>query len=356
MQSMIITSRWIGLVGLIATFLLASTADARTFRMTGNWTQNIGPNFQQPIAGGINHKPAARVTATSAAPAKLTIPINAFFDPVNNFNFPIPLTSLVQISTMFSFFGPVAPGVFSSGPKSSRPVNFSWCPGAAANPTCTSAGTLQPDMGDKQGRIQYTAGANQFGGTMQMLSAGLGSVSRPLGSAPTRVQHNPVGNPVGIPVGAGYASFFAVTFIGGPITTGAVCANGPCASAAGGAIIVPGTTTAFGSSTINDQTAMPWTTGMVTIQVVDQPISVTPTQITLTGSDARTDLGLGNLTLVAGGLLHQVTAVDTALEFGKVTMSFAPQDNLPSISPPGLAALAGLIIVGAGYAFRRRMR
>jgi hypothetical protein len=355
MQSRIISNKALGIACLVGVFLLASAADARTFRMNGHWTQNIGVNFQQPIVGGIDANQGTLVNVAGSSPATLTIPVNGFFDAENNFNIPIPLTSLVQISTMFSFFGPPQPGTFSSGPKTSRPVNFQWCPGAAANPACLSAGTLNPTQGTKQGRIAYTAGANQFGGTMRMLSAGLGAVTRPIATAPTRLQHNPVGAPIGIPVGNGYASVLTTTFSGGPITTGAVCANGPCGSAAGGAVIVPGTQTSTGSSTVNVQSVMPWTTGMISVNVTDDPTTATSPTFTLTGSDARTNLGAGNLTLVAGGLLQQIGTGDTAGEFSQVTMTFNAQ-QLPSISPPGLAAMGALIVFGAGYALRRRMR
>ena len=49
-----------------------------------------------------------------------------------------------------------------------------------------------------------------------------------------------------------------------------------------------------------------------------------------------------------------VVQVNTGNEFGIVRMNFAAR-NLPSISPPGLAALGALLVLGAGYAYRRRI-
>ena len=123
MQSRIISNKALGIVCLVGVFLLASAADARTFRMNGHWTQNIGVNVQQPRVGGIDANQGTLVNMVGSSPATLTIPVNAFFDPINQFNIPIPNTTIVQISTMFSFFGPSQPGTFSSGPKTSRPVN-----------------------------------------------------------------------------------------------------------------------------------------------------------------------------------------------------------------------------------------
>jgi hypothetical protein len=346
--------RFLTIALAICVTALAGTAEARTFRMFGIWTQNIGPNFQQPAIGGI---PVAfdgvPVNVQGSGVATVTIPVNGFTDPIATFIIPIQNTTLVQISTMFSFFGPSQPGVMSSGPKSSRPANFAFCPGAAANPACTTP-QIGGAQGTRHGIVAYTAGPNQFGGTMRMLSGGVGEVTRVLGTSPTRLQHNPVGNPVGIPVGAGYNLFFSTAFQGGPITTGGVCANGPCALATGGVVIQPGVITGMGATSTPEQTVFPFTTGMVTVLATDN--SPTGTGLfTSTGSDNRTALGAGNLTLIAGGLLQQDTqsGQDTGNEFAIVRMEFRPQ-NLPSFSPGSLAALGALLMVGAGYAFRKR--
>ena len=58
----------------------------------------------------------------------------------------------------------------------------------------------------------------------------------------------------------------------------------------------------------------------------------------------------GEVTLELGGEKYVLRP-----EFGVIVMNFAPR-NLPSITPPGLAALGALLILGVGYAFRRRAR
>jgi hypothetical protein len=333
---------------------LAGTADARNFRMSGKWLQSAANNFFLPAIGGIDATPGAMANAIGSGPATVTIPVNGFTDPVATFIIPIPNTSLVQISTRFSHFGPSQPGVMQPGTKSTRPANFAFCPGAAANLACTTPQTGGAQE-TKHGIVTYTVGANQFGGTMRMLAGGGGSVSSVIGTSPTRLQHNLVGNPVGIPPGAGFAQTFTIAVEGGVITTGAVCAVAPCVSAtSGNLIVVPGVQTAVGTDTSNTQTIFPWTTGMVTVRVTDD-LPTTSGTFTGTGSDNRTPLGAGNLTLVSGGLLQQNPNGNSSAESATVTMTFRPQ-NLPSMTPPGLAALGALLIVGVGYAHRRRLQ
>ena len=117
--------------------------------------------------------------------------------------------------------------------------------------------------------------------------------------------------------------------------------------------MVPGVVTGGGTSTSNGQTVFPFTTGMITVMVTDDLPTTTGT-FTGTGSDNRTPLGAGNLTLVGGGLVHGFTRGDTLPEWSIVMMNISPR-NLPSISPPGLAALGALLVVGAGYVLRRRI-
>jgi hypothetical protein len=75
--------------------------------------------------------------------------------------------------------------------------------------------------------------------------------------------------------------------------------------------------------------------------------------LTGTGSDNRTALGAGNITLVAGGMARRRPTNTTFGSVDTVTMTIRPQ-NLPSMSPAGLAALATVILLGAGYASRKR--
>ena len=76
---------------------------------------------------------------------------------------------------------------------------------------------------------------------------------------------------------------------------------------------------------------------------------------TVMGSDARTALGAGNLSLVAGGLNFRTTLAGQTgdASFQKVTLTLAPP--IPSLSPAGFAAAGALVLLAAGYAMRRRL-
>ena len=72
------------------------------------------------------------------------------------------------------------------------------------------------------------------------------------------------------------------------------------------------------------------------------------------GSDSRDAMGAGNITLVAGGTSYRIQAVQNFAALDVVHMRLLPFSALPGLSPYG-AALAGmLIVVSAGYLFRRR--
>jgi hypothetical protein len=73
------------------------------------------------------------------------------------------------------------------------------------------------------------------------------------------------------------------------------------------------------------------------------------------GSDARTPLGAGNLSLVAGGVsFRTVYAGETPYaSFQKVSLTLGAP--IPLLSPAGLAAAAALVVLAAGWALRRRI-
>jgi hypothetical protein len=367
-----------GALALVLLAGMAMQAEARQFRMTGNWLQNRSAQLQIPLFGGINNAPGAMVTANGTmnqAVADLTIKPGAFSQtgpPIPGLPglvVPLPKTTIVQISTMFFFAGPgtadslgnVGPGgtgFFVTGSKGTRPANFAWCPGAAANPACTTPQT-GGSQGSTHGIVAYTAGANQFGGTMAMLTGGAGSLSTLVGTAPIRVKHNSIGNLVSLPVGAMldgviggvYSGMTTLSIPAGPVTTGGVCAGGPCGT--NGVVLTPGVTTQLsGGNSSNINFGFPWTTGMIT-GIATEDLPVQPSTFTSTGSDNRTVLGAGNITLVAGGLSHRFPADSVFIMLDKITMTISPR-NLPSMSPTGIAALVTVLIAGAGYAVRRR--
>jgi hypothetical protein len=72
------------------------------------------------------------------------------------------------------------------------------------------------------------------------------------------------------------------------------------------------------------------------------------------GSDARTPLGAGNISLVAGGLsVRHDRGSDVAASFHKLKLTLAAP--IPSVSPAGAAAAAALMLLAVGYALRRRL-
>lgn len=350
MRSLLRMTLTAALAATLSMAMLASVAEARQFRMTGTWIHKVTPRLAIPLIGGADALPGAMASAIGSSPASFTVPTKVM-KGVGAFIFPIPQSDAVQLSTMFTVSAPGATGNFSPGTKTSRPANFGWCLGAAANPNCTTA-VVGGSQGSRPGLVRYTAGANQFGGTMQSLTVGLGSASLIVGTSPIRIQHNLLGGATGGLgwVGGPYANPVTNVQQAGPITSGAVCAGGPCGLA--GLIIQPGTTTAGGTTTTNFNFGFPWTTGMVTVKVSTLLPLLTST-FTETGVDNRTALGSGQIVMVAGGLSFRQPSTQTFTTFDTVTLRFAPR-NLPSMSPAGLAALAGLIAVGAGYAVRRR--
>jgi hypothetical protein len=358
--------RTIGRAGLVlvATIslvaMLASSANAREFRMTGKWLQQRGPNAQIPIFGGIPNKDGAMVSAMGTGTATLTIP-RGQFTGMNDLLLPLPIDTIVQLSTMFTFSGPAlattsvgGTGVMRAGTKPSRPANFSYCKGAAANPACTSPapGGAQ---GTEPGIVIYAAGPNQFGGTMQMLLTGGGSLSVVIGTSPTRIQHNLIGGGTmgGLQEQGGpYANMDTDFLPAGPITTGAVCARGTSAGN-NGLIITAGVASGPpGTDSTNTNTGFPWTTGMVSA-IVTTKLPTTNSTLTGTGSDMRTPLGAGNITLVAGGISHREPSIMHFASLDSISMVVKAR-NLPSMSPTGLAALATMITLGAGFASRKR--
>ena len=100
----------------------------------------------------------------------------------------------------------------------------------------------------------------------------------------------------------------------------------------------------------------PHTTGTVLVQ--QKTGSGGDDRFSVMGSDARTALGAGNLNLVAGGLARR----NQFAKLGGYHTSYGQFDELflvlapptPSLSPAGLATAALLLVLGVGYAQRRR--
>ena len=116
---------------------------------------------------------------------------------------------------------------------------------------------------------------------------------------------------------------------------------------------VPGIPAGSGTNSTNINTGFPWTTGMIYRHRDRGParaaLDLHAAPVPTTGPTSA----LGNITLVSGGISYRNPKDSMFIQLDKITMTLAA-DNVPSISPSGIAALVGLMVVGAGYASRRR--
>ena len=95
----------------------------------------------------------------------------------------------------------------------------------------------------------------------------------------------------------------------------------------------------------------PWTTG----QVIITNAAATPAEtFTLSGRDDRTAGGGGVIQMVSGALSTRAATGPNANR-GWVRLKLRSTAPLPSMSPLGLATTAGLMLLVAGYAMRRRI-
>jgi hypothetical protein len=345
---------------------LVGTAEARKFAMSGKWVQRRGGFYIPflPFSYGIPAIPGAKASVQPGG--TLTVPANQFGTTVATLVPMGPQPSVIQLSSHFTPIGPKSTGVFKAGHWMATRLfkDFAFCPGtpikpavgAAANPNCltpkSEAQGAPPGSGKAHGLIRYKAGTNAYGGTMQMISQGGGVMSFLIGAGPT-LMHNPFHTaPGAAPTeapGGPYANTSLTDVLpAGPITSGAVLSPH-------GLITVPGTVVGYGTTATWFHWGFPWTTGKVYLSGTNGG-PYTSTFATLTGSDARTPLGAGNITLVAGGIANGLHGSRrTYMSFDRITMKLAlPANPLPSMSPAGVAAGALLMVLAVGYALRRR--
>jgi hypothetical protein len=96
----------------------------------------------------------------------------------------------------------------------------------------------------------------------------------------------------------------------------------------------------------------PWTTGKIVIS--QSNAGGDGEKFTLSGKDARTINGGGTISMVSGALSRRNASGPNANR-GWVRLDLVPVPGVPSMSWMGLAATAGLMLVTAGYAMRRRI-
>jgi hypothetical protein len=387
---------------LLAALALAAPAGARKFQMSGNWVMRNGQVFlplqfaatamgtgmamthvsmgnltgaygfpNGPIPGG------GGVTATGSAPAALRVPPHRFvLDAMAGI--PLQGISLVQIATSFGVDAPFAAATLA---ESGGPGSFTWCPGDAL---CADlAGTMPASdppqgMGARNGRVIYRAGANRFGGAMQIGLRRGGVNSWIFSTSPAvRVAHASFAGqgtalralPVGA-LGAADAPALlhlepAAAFVTQPLTfmSGSLIVNpGPKVTTMLGLtntmtgptlFLGPGSGTG-GPPPHTSNYGFAHTTGTA---IAQQTWGEGGSDFfTFMGYDERTALGAGAIQTVAGGLSYRTTVLGAtpyaAMHRVRMTLG-AP---IPSMSPGGAGAAAALVLVAAGCALRRRLR
>jgi hypothetical protein len=356
-----------------------------------------------PVAGGIPGA-AAAVNATGNGPATFTVPGQVFTQNLGKQVVGLPFVpTVVQLSSQFVFSGPAGggsyltpqgaisamatpndpPGVFRAGAWAAQvgrlAASFAWCPGPN-NPACTGpgqAGNIYPHL------VQYSnPNPNKFGGTMAMMQGGSAVVSviiAPLAPPAFIAGHQLVGGLANLnpqAQGRGYAitdvdllaaAPARIAVAQAPPCPGPFTVTGNCSqilaslTTGNGAFVTPTTGNGlpiFIPPDTNLNFGFPWTTGTVLVRNTgtNQGNPATTT-ISAMGTDMRTPLGQGQITLVAGGSSHRYgLAVGNPQEFSAldvVQMNFAAAAT-PSASPMGLAAGAVLMLLAVGFAARRR--
>jgi hypothetical protein len=375
--------------------LHAATAGARKLQMSGTWAVRTGQvflplQFAVPVAPtgtpvwtsvgelskGRGFPNAAAfhgggaVTATGSAPRSLRIPRHRF---VSDASAALPLGfSLVQFTTMLVVDAPFETATLRSG---DGPGSLQWCP----NDTLGCPVTGPPNGGTRNGRVIYLAGANRFGGSMQIGLASGGIVSFVFNAVPRQIGHvyrfatGPTPRAPAVGRGTPAAPWLRINYLARGVVTqptmvstssGLVRYPGPklttmfglTTTGAGPTFRFPGLGVSAGGMSFSQSTTeygFGHTTGTVIVQQTSG--SHGDDFFTVMGSDARTPLGAGNISTVAGGISFRNTLAGQTpyTTFHKVWMTLAPP--VPTLSPAGGIAAAALVLLAAGYARRRKV-
>ena len=316
--------RWAApLAGALLIVLLAGAANAaKYFTVTteqSNLTYQTGSSVL-PILGNLptsyGGTPALRwrpqgspiITGTGTSPVSLTVPPGLInFAPPYPVILPVPsLPTYIQFTTGLAAYAPNGSTAnFAPGTKASRPANFSWCPGASANPACTTvlAGGSQ---GSVSAILKYQSGLSgpQYGGTMKILNTGPFQWYTVEATAPTykvRQQGYDVGSAPNTIIGGGAYSNYDVATAGAGDKIFASPPLVPTYYGAYNIITDPGTPVSTAPGLSSKGWGFPFTTGTVYIKVPWYPGPYKT--ITGMGADNRTPAGAGNISMVAGGVL-----------------------------------------------------
>lgn len=315
--------------GVLVALGLASHVSADEYAMFGRLTIISGTTTERVVTGLGNFQ------VTAAAPQPIAIPGDVFELSGMNFRAFPTVPQVAQFVETFTTSQPT-PATFSGG---NGPGSFAFCPpaGNPVNPNCLvpASGT-----GGRNGRVAYIAGANQFGGSLNLLRRIVGSVSQRVATAPLQFVHRPINRPTHIHIAGGpFSGTHQNVQPGGDITQSPVL--GPLGSIVTAGPVV-GQAPPVGTQ---PYTGFPFTTGMV-IHSRNIPA---PATFTFTGSDARTPGGFGEITLVAGGTGKSLAAGN---DFPVITR-LAIKVPEPTITIAAMGGAASLALFGA--ARRRRL-
>ncbi len=365
---------------LLAFGLLAGTAQAETFSLTGGGGQThignglmlpiqqaagpatTGTNFPTllvpvapgtPTISGTVAKPLLTAGAKRGFQRRLTVPQGVLSKPAAQTTVGIKFSNpfLFAVGTNLKYTWPAAPAVFSTGAvgpvtvvgfggtmtysnslgsRFGGPAQFALAPGAAAGlypgspitvylkingttPPCTHPAFGGGDAACVAGMILAQAtGVLGVGGATLTTVMTPGVVITGLNIAVVKMGLPPLGT----------------------ITAAALAASTPLPTNM--ATSQPG----------------PWTTGKI---IISNPAAGgAGEKFTLSGKDSRTALGGGVIQMVSGALSARPTSGANANR-GWVQLELAKLTSVPSMSPLGLAAMVGLLLLAFGYATRRRI-
>jgi hypothetical protein len=134
--------------------------------------------------------------------------------------------------------------------------------------------------------------------------------------------------------------------------TGAFHPAGPRGSISLFAYIPTGASSGTGITNMASSSGFPWTTGMLTISA---PAAGGAGELwMLIGKDARHEVSGGGVLQMVSGALSQRAATGDNGNRGWVRLVLVGPEEVPALSPMALAATAGLMLLAAGYAMRRR--
>lgn len=358
-------NRKIQLVALIvvSTLATAASADTKLYSMTAAARQFTGSQLEIPVTGSATSTDAVGQQETSTL--GLVQPVlrvwNAQLDRAATASTdPLWLggpNQAMQLKTSLAIQVPPRGVIvtFFEGGRSGPPT-LSFCPGgtdpasggtvfngaAPYNPNCTVVASAGPGgIGIANGIMRYTATANQFGGFGAVAAQGTASLAV--------MQAQPTQNPATTNSGFGSVAFAGdiidISGVGGPIDdpggTGAldgIAIKKLLGYTPSGIITQVGATllpipalaqTAWGGNLTTGQ-VMVWVTAV-------QPGA--PTQmVTLTGSDTRTAMGVGSITLV-GGSISKTTLTGHSRTHNKVTFTITPEPTMLLGASSGFFAL-----------------